>query len=301
MPSTHVSEYEQQRLENIRQNRELLVSLNLIGDSHDYSSSAADNSAHVTGRRQIVKEKKAQRKTSDAEASGDEAEWGGTKRPRSRITAQPSRRSKRLRGESAEPTTPAEDLVIETGDIRGLLSEASLHFTGPVLDSAIRVNGHYTGWVEPAVQERLGLESNSTAAWESQGGGKFSFKDPLGTGKRITKKSVPSGQSVAKYVASKLLKKNPNAYFYRHTEPGVVQWTGDWTDEERDIFLNVARELGCGDKWGLFSTYIPHRVGYQCSNYYRQYVIPAGWVIDDNYQIDSTGHAVYVGKHKRSN
>lgn len=29
-------------------------------------------------------------------------------------------------------------------------------------------------------------------------------------------------------------------------------------------FPQVAREHGCGDKWGLFSSYIPHRVGYQC-------------------------------------
>jgi hypothetical protein len=32
----------------------------------------------------------------------------------------------------------------------------------------------------------------------------------------------PSGWSKIKHQSSLLLKKNPNAYFYRHTEPGVV-------------------------------------------------------------------------------
>ena len=33
-------------------------------------------------------------------------------------------------------------------------------------------------------------------------------------------------------------------------------------------------EHGCGDKWGLFASYIPHRVGYQCSAAYRHIIIP---------------------------
>ena len=43
----------------------------------------------------------------------------------------------------------------------------------------------------------------------------------------------------------------------------VQQWTGDWTHEEIRLFFLTAQQFGCGDKWGLFSTYIPHRVGYQ--------------------------------------
>ncbi|KAJ2850585.1 hypothetical protein IWW36_001765 [Coemansia brasiliensis] len=295
--TSHVSEYEKQRLENIRQNREMLMSLNLIGDD---TSSILAESENANRKRKITVKNKAKprtRRAADDQISDDDDEWSGIKRQRR--ADQPARRSRRLRGESAEPTTAAEEQVVETGDVSGVLADAESHFPASTLESAIRVNGHYSGWVEPGVQQRLHLESNATAAWESQGGGKFSFKDPLGTGKRVSKRTVPSGQSVAKYVASKLLKKNPNAYFYRHTEPGVEQWTGDWTEDERLTFIRVAKEFGCGDKWGLFSTYIPHRVGYQCSNYYRQYVIPSGWIIDDNYRIDSTGHAVYVGKHKR--
>ncbi|KAJ2489600.1 hypothetical protein IWW37_003880 [Coemansia sp. RSA 2050] len=293
MTKTKLSAYEQERLENIKQNRELLLSLNLVGDSAVVLGEPA-------GQRRIVNKTKHKRSADDEEGD-DGGAWGGRKGklPRAGAVEAPARRSKRLRGETAEPVTEVEERVIDGGDVSELLLGAESHFTTDVVSQAIKVEGHYRGWVESGVMERLGIQGNATEAWESEGGGKFSFKDPLGTGKKITKKSIPSGQSVAKFVASKLLKKNPNAYFYRHTEPGVEQWTGDWTEEERLVFLHIAKEFGCGDKWGLFSTHIPHRVGYQCSNYYRQYVIPQGWIIDDNYRIDSSGHAVYVGKHKR--
>ncbi|KAJ2872641.1 hypothetical protein GGH93_003862 [Coemansia aciculifera] len=293
-----MSAYEQERLENIKQNRELLLSLNLVGDSAGLLGESA-------GQRRIVNKSKtkakAKRSADDGEEEDDGGAWGGRKGKLARVGAMevPARRSKRLRGETAEPVTEVEERVIEGGDVSELLLGAESHFASEVVSQAIKVEGHYRGWVESGVMERLDIQGNATEAWESEGGGKFSFKDPLGTGKKVTKKSVPSGQSVAKFVASKLLKKNPNAYFYRHTEPGIEQWTGDWTEEERLVFLQIAKEHGCGDKWGLFSTHVPHRVGYQCSNYYRQYVIPQGWIIDDNYRIDSSGHAVYVGKHKR--
>ncbi|KAJ2537753.1 hypothetical protein EV175_006627 [Coemansia sp. RSA 1933] len=296
-----VSEYERERLENIRQNQEMLLSL-------DLGSPAGPTDAPMRRHRKVTRQSSDQKEnTSDSEWTDMDGGWRRMASIKRRATingaaAIPSRRSKRLRGESAEPTTVAEELVVETGDVSGILATGDAYFGKETLITAVRVTGHYSGWVEQGVMERLGIQGNAVDAWESEGGGKFSFKDPLGTGKPLRKQRgmAPTGQSMARYVASKLLKKNPNAYFYRHTEPGVEQWTGDWTDEERDVFLRVASELGCGDKWGLFSTHLPHRVGYQCSNYYRQYIIPAGWVVDDNYRIDSSGHAVYVGKHKRN-
>jgi hypothetical protein len=42
----------------------------------------------------------------------------------------------------------------------------------------------------------------------------------------------------------------------------------------RAIRTQVALQHGCGDKWGLFASYIPHRVGYQCSAAYRHIIIP---------------------------
>ncbi|KAJ1723600.1 hypothetical protein LPJ61_005811, partial [Coemansia biformis] len=235
MTKTRVSAYEQERLDNIRQNHELLVSLNLVGDAAVTLSSEGAGAP-----RKIVVARAAARsigsRDDDAE---DDGGWGGGKRrgaPR-----EPSRRSKRLRGEVAEPATKAEEQLVETGDVSGLLAPAEEYFAESVVTSAIRVTGHYGGWVEPGVMERLGLKGSAAEAWESQGGGKFSFADPLGTGKKVHRRSVPGGQSVAKYVASRMLKKNPNAYFYRHTEPGVEQWTGDWTEEETAVFLDLAR------------------------------------------------------------
>ena len=100
-----------------------------------------------------------------------------------------------------------------------------------------------------------------------------------------------------------MLHKNPNAYFYRHNVPGEDTWHGEWAAEELERFvearvrqglpsddlharpahcnsrgrcrpLQVATTHGCGDKWGLFASYIPHRVGYQCSAAYRHILIP---------------------------
>lgn len=78
------------------------------------------------------------------------------------------------------------------------------------------------------------------------------------------------GWSDARAFAASQLRKNPNAYFYRHTAPGQPQAQGEWTEEEHEIFIATARKHGVGDKWGLFASYIPNRVGYQCSAYYTQ-------------------------------
>ena len=48
-----------------------------------------------------------------------------------------------------------------------------------------------------------------------------------------------------------------------------MQAQGEWTEEEHALFVATARQHGVGDKWGLFASYLPQRVGYQCSAYYR--------------------------------
>ena len=91
------------------------------------------------------------------------------------------------------------------------------------------------------------------------------------------------------------IEKNPNQYFYRHCEPGFIQNTGDWTEEEHELFLQTAKTHGCGDKWGLFASHIPNRVGYQCSNYYRQVILPQGLIADDSYRWTPNSSVIYVG------
>jgi len=115
--------------------------------------------------------------------------------------------------------------------------------------------------VHSEVCERCGIAGSADAAWEAGGGGAFSFK--------IDKKALPShlkgrGWSDAKAFSSTQLQKNPNAYFYRHVAPGETQANGEWTEEEHQLFMDTAKKFGAGNKWGLFSSYIPQRVGYQC-------------------------------------
>ncbi|OUS48494.1 transcription factor, Myb superfamily [Ostreococcus tauri] len=137
----------------------------------------------------------------------------------------------------------------------------------------------FTGWVEESVRERLGIASSANEAWERNGGGKWS--------------RPAKGQ--AKDHAKKMLYKNPNAYFYRHTV-GEEQINGDWSEDEIKQFVKVATKYGAGDKWGLFASHIPGRVGYQCSAAYRHIMLPRGLLRDDAWRMTMSGEAVWIGK-----
>lgn len=75
----------------------------------------------------------------------------------------------------------------------------------------------------------------------------------------------------------------------------VEQAFGDWSEEEHNLFMDTAEKHGVGDKWGLFASYIPQRVGYQCSAYYRDVIIPACLVLDSRFRLTAQGKAVFVG------
>ena len=74
-----------------------------------------------------------------------------------------------------------------------------------------------------------------------------------------------------------------------------AQAMGDWTKEEHELFMRTAMKFGVGDKWGVFASHIPRRVGYQCSAYYREVVIPKGLIFDPRFRLTRGGKAVYVG------
>ncbi len=78
-----------------------------------------------------------------------------------------------------------------------------------------------------------------------------------------------------------------------------MQAQGDWTEEEHALFLETARANGVGDKWGLFASNIPARVGYQCSAYYRDTIIPRGLIFDNRFRMTRAGKAVFVGERLR--
>eukprot|EP00127_Corallochytrium_limacisporum_P004176 Clim_evm121s157 gene=Clim_evmTU121s157 len=284
-----LSDYEQQRLANIQKNKELLETLGVA------SSIASVVKAEDTENKPPVA-KRAPR----------------LRAPRhTKVPSRPKRLTRRARaaalarGETLDGslgTVPAEDSKLEEGledDTPGLQTCEEYFKDIELQKEPIRVKGYYEGWISEEVQKQFGIGSSSTECWESQGGGKFSFKNIAGDGIKINMRSKPSGWSSIKFVSSKLLKKNPNAYFYRHCAPGVQQWNGNWSDEEVDLFCTTARKYGAGDKWGLFATHIPHRVGYQCANFYRQVILPSGLIFDPTYNLNGRGEAVYVGRNQK--
>ncbi|CAO3625612.1 unnamed protein product [Cunninghamella blakesleeana] len=283
-----VTDYEAERLKNIERNKQLLESFEI------------DKARNILHDIPVVS-------TTDSSNNNQRI----NKRPRVLTKSQPPPRRKSSRIRGIEPTpiqinsaehveTLNEYENIENLDLGdefwdGKLLKAEEYFDKETKAKAIITDGHYSGWLNPELMEKYQFEQSALEAWEKNGGGKFSYKDPLGTG---TKRKYGS-RTNAREIAHKMFKKNPNMYFYRHNEPGLEQWTGDWTDEEKEIFLKVAKEHGCGDKWGLFASYIPHRVGYQCSNYYRSVLLPMGLIFDENYQFTPSGKPIYVGAHNR--
>lgn len=284
-----ITPYEQERLKNIELNKQLIAQLGIDSVKTSLSTNTESNSDSIVKR---------QRRNYTAKPK---------KAPAPPL---PMRKSSRLRGEKplAIEIDKENNIELLGDDVKedprfqelideGRLLTAEEYFKDEqIKKNAIITDGHFTGWVKQEVMQRHGLEASAAEAWEKNGGGTYSYADPTGSGKKRKKGSV----SNAKNDALKMFKKNPNQYFYRHNEPGEEQWTHDWSDEERDLFLEVAREHGCGDKWGLFASYIPHRFGYQCSSFYRHDIIKNGLVFDPNFQFTPSGEPVYIGEIGRA-
>jgi Myb-like DNA-binding domain len=166
------------------------------------------------------------------------------------------------------------------------------------ISNAVKVDGHYRGWVPKDVAETYGLPLEYPGDDWIRSAGAGAAAGPsstsTGSGKRGRKKGGRGGGSDAKAKSSASLSYNPNAYFYRHVAPHQRQAQGEWTQEERDKFMEVVRVWGVGDSWGLFASHICQRVGYQCSAFYRDVIIPSGAVIDDRFKMTRSGKAVFV-------
>lgn len=77
--------------------------------------------------------------------------------------------------------------------------------------------------------------------------------------------------SPAKRQSWEARKTNPNAFYYRHVDPGVVKRTGAWDENEKEMFMKAIKlHPPTQGKWGLFAMNIPGRVGYQCRNFYHR-------------------------------
>ncbi|KAK9914797.1 hypothetical protein WJX75_000675 [Coccomyxa subellipsoidea] len=149
------------------------------------------------------------------------------------------------------------------------------------------VDGHYRGWVCPAICEKYGIVESEEEAFVAVGSAK--------AGSKGARAGNMHGWSNARAFSATQLRTNPNAYFYRHVAPDQEQAQGDWTAEEHELFLETAKAHGVGDKWGLFASHIPARVGYQCSAYYRDTIIPKGLILDPRFRMTRAGKALFVG------
>jgi len=101
----------------------------------------------------------------------------------------------------------------------------------------------------------------------------------------LKSKEAQTGWSEARKKAFKEIDKNPNAYYYRFNKPGEQQKNGGIKKDEHAQFMKLIKEKGANDKWGLFAINMPGRVGYQCSNYYRQ-LVKDKQIYDPNYWFD---------------
>ncbi|EFN56170.1 hypothetical protein CHLNCDRAFT_144881 [Chlorella variabilis] len=275
----------EERLERIRRNEQMLRQLGVQEAAGGLAAAAA----------------------AEQHAAQPTARSRGPPRPRERRPALPAavlpaRKSARQRGD--RPLTQEEAVAAAATELgaaavpdlsqatdkeleHGALLDLEQYFKliGQDISEAVHTDGRFHGWVNPVVCERYGIAGGADTAWEAGGGGQFSFK--------IDKKAIPSslkgrGWRDARAFSHTQLQKNPNSYFYRHAQ-------GEWTEEEHRLFVDTARAHGVGDKWGLFASYLPQRVGYQCSAYYRDVIIPQGLVIDKRFRMSRNGKAVYVG------
>jgi len=275
-----MNEYERQRLENIRRNQEKLKELNLLSASSIFKD--------LTKTKKLRKKYEKKKYLKDLKSSSK------------RIT----RNQAKILHIDVDDKKEVEKIDENKENIfeeDNKLVPAEEYFPEEIRKKAIIVDGHFNGWINPELMEKYHFEKSAKEAWDKNGGGKYSHKNPLGEFKEVAKAAKPRNWSSAKFIASKLFQKNPNAYFYRHLEPGLTQNLGDWDEEEKSLFLKIAKKFGCGDKWGIFSSYIPKRVGYQCANYYRQVIIQDGLIFDPNYKFSKWGKPIYCGVFNNNN
>lgn len=280
------NEYEKERRERIKRNMEIMRSLGLQG--------MADTVLQSASRRP---ESKVQKKNIQYNNSRAKEETTGrekyTRRTRSSArlltTSDPG-----LASALHDKNAPTIGEITEEDRLLELEEYFALHSID--ISNAIRSDGHFRGWVSSKVAQEYGIPIEQVQASDKD-------NSPIyGTLKSVSLSKAAyraRGWSGAKAHAATQLQKNPNAYFYRHVAPDEQQAQGEWSAEEHELFLKVARQWGSGDRWGLFASHIPQRVGYQCSAYYREVLIPNGYIIDLQFKMQRSGKAVYVGNTDR--
>jgi len=285
--SSQLTDYERER--EVRGRRDGMIRIQSRRRGQTDEARRRTKQARVRRNNELLATLKVRESKDALEKSGVEAKDSKRKRreKREETPAEPTRRSARMRGESSKGRWVE---IGEDDKPKGEVDEAlECHLTCDEycamhgLEPGPKMVGGFRGWVEETERIRLGIAENANKAWELNGGG---------SGDRR-----PGKGEQARDHARRMLYKNPNAYFYRHTG-GEEQRNGDWDEGEIERFVEVAKQYGCGDKWGLFASYIPGRVGYQCSAAYRHVIIPRGLLRDDSWRLTPSGEAIFAGRNK---
>ncbi|KAG0164971.1 hypothetical protein DFQ30_009145 [Apophysomyces sp. BC1015] len=129
----------------------------------------------------------------------------------------------------------------------------------------------------------------------------LSVSDPVRKHKKLVGEDVFARSCVKEWQGSRIKAwegryLNAEGYYYRFVVPGEGQRNGGWSKDEHKLFMGrysewISRGWKIGASWGLFSKGIPHRVGYQCMNYYRK-------LVSDN-KIRDESYAMVDGKLKQ--
>ena len=278
--SVETNEYEQQRLQRIARNEEVMRQLGLRQLAAD-TAVAYRNEKHDVGGEEMPKPRRHRPKTATTTI----------KPPLPR--RQPSRHTTAAAMSCGDDVNDNDDdEEEEEGDDH--LLDLQEYFKRNEIDfsAAVTVNGHFSGWVPPHIAESYGLPLHHPGEEWLRAASRGGNSTTTTTTKK--KKGGKKSQSDAKTKSAGCLSSNPNAYFYRHVAPNKQQAQGEWSAEEQGVFMEVVRQFGVGDNWGLFASHIAERVGYQCSAFYRDVIVPSGTVLDDRFKITRTGKAVFA-------
>ncbi|KAG0332020.1 hypothetical protein BG000_010405 [Podila horticola] len=225
-----ISDYERERLENIKRNQEMLQFLQLPATSAVIQVATLEGKPEeeieakvkvVTPAPKRIPKQRERKEVAPLEIGENDTVDSGDSRQKNSASSSGDT-AQETEGNDSEEESPSN------------LMSGDLFFDKETGDNAIRVDGHYKGWIHPEVLARYGFEKSAQDAWQANGGGTFSFKDPLGdmngdgavagtslAGSHSKSKSKRPKHD-ARMVSKAMFKKNPNAYFYRHNEPGQV-------------------------------------------------------------------------------
>ena len=281
-PTEPLNAYEREREARIARNKMMLERLCVASNAAELAACAEGASKSKTAPKKRKKEKDAvPPRALSARVTRNRAKVIDEDPAFARLAAENPAEYGFLMADASSNKTKKEARLLSAGALEHTRScEEWCDVAG--LERGPKMDGHFRGWVAESACDALGIRKTAEAHWAEN----------------ASAETRPAGKESAKAFALRMMRVNPNAYFYRHNLPGEESKKGEWSRDEIDRFVAVAAKHGAGDKWGLFASHIPGRVGYACSSLYRQHCIPNGLLLDDNFRIDERGEAVWVGRNR---